>query len=74
MLFGVKCTYGPERETVVKSSGPSFDGPVAPARGQQVKQAVSRMRRALQNGFGSAEAAGDRDVLRGGQRVVDGFL
>lgn len=43
MLVGVKCAHGPGKETVLESGGPYLDGPVAPARGQQVKQVVSRM-------------------------------
>lgn len=41
MLVGVECAYGPGKETVFESAGLCFDGPVAPARGQQVTQVVS---------------------------------
>ncbi|KAK0142388.1 hypothetical protein N1851_019832 [Merluccius polli] len=39
----VQCVYGPGKEDVLESIGPCTEGPVAPARGQQVKQVVSRM-------------------------------
>lgn len=66
-----ECIYGSGKETIIELICSCFDRPVAPSRGQQVKQVMSWMWGVFQNPYGSAEAAGAENVILGGQMTAD---
>ena len=70
----VDCSNSSRKEAIPESVCPGFVWPVAPARGQQVKQVVSVVRRVLDDVTSSAEVARAGHVLQAGQRATSDLL
>ena len=70
----VQCGDCLGEETVSESTGPGFDGPVASARGQQVKQLGGRVGAVFDDCLSSAQATGGVKLLQGGEGTADDLL
>lgn len=69
--MGVQYSDGSWVETVFQSVCPSFNAPVAPTRGQQVKELRTRVCAVLNDILCSAEAPSGINVRQGGERAAD---
>ena len=62
-LLGFSAVMACGKKLLTKSVGPGFEGPVPPARGQRIKQAVCRMRADSCDCLSSGEVQWDNHTM-----------